>query len=947
MTAMPGRQDPSNIRTARNRKRRKNHTKQTTPVTILYCNPNGVASKTESLASAAEACETEVICLTETKKSIIDYILVSHRMYERVTSATTDEEGVLRIKGKGETDHNTMLVECSLEINNSREKKEYRWKLSNKEGRPKFNQHLYTTLTKDNYHSYNQYEEAIKVGLNRHIGKVKINKNKPPGKPSEETKKEREKMKRLRRELRTAIKQKNPGMGDTLAKYRESQVNLRKLVENDNKKRIEKKLHQIAKSGKGKTDLLWKISKKMKLTKAREKERILDYQNRPILDPETAKEHVAQYCENLYQAREGEPGTEETDAVVKRTVEKWAHEQHEGSMIQLKEIIQMKRTLKRCKANGPDDIPNEVLIMSDRKTLEVHQKMFNKIYNTEQIPPQWQEGRIIRLYKGKGAKGNCSNERGITLASNIGKAFERVINNRNLLKTVMTDNQAGGRKGRATADHIMALCTTINIAKAKHRSATITFLDVTKAYDKAWIDGIMYVMGNNGVLGKEWSITRKLNENLTARIQTDQGLTRQINIKDSIRQGGVLSVNQYALLMDEISKEIRKKNLGITVTENETKLGCLLWMDDVVLIAKDEKDMQEMLEITNTIARKYHLKFGAEKSKYMALGRRKPDGPLKMGQMLIEPTENYKYLGITLNRAGNLKDHIRSVKSKMEGAYQTTISICENNNLRGIQLDSVWKLVQSCIEPIITYGLEALTYTKTDMKSLNSIWTNTIKRILMIPQSTPNEAIHIETGLLDLQTMVERNMILMYARLKDTQNDLISQVIQDETAGGWHEKVKNTMTKYNITEEDVSLTKNARRNVIMKKITTEFKTRITESSETKSKAKQLLEHSEQWQPGKRRKYLNHLTRKQASTILKARARMTQVKNNYKNSHRDLICRMCKASPETQDHVLNECQALHTDDTTKVPKESIFSEDLNTLKNTANKINRTIEILQEV
>ena len=41
-----------------------------------------------------------------------------------------------------------------------------------------------------------------------------------------------------------------------------------------------------------------------------------------------------------------------------------------------------------------------------------------------------------------------------------------------------------------------------------------------------------------------------------AKIKTKDGMTREINIKDSIRQGGVLSVLKYATVMDEIAKEI-------------------------------------------------------------------------------------------------------------------------------------------------------------------------------------------------------------------------------------------------------------------------------------------------------------------------------------------------------------------------------------------------------
>ena len=60
-----------------------------------------------------------------------------------------------------------------------------------------------------------------------------------------------------------------------------------------------------------------------------------------------------------------------------------------------------------------------------------------------------------------------------------------------------------------------------------------------------------------------------MNENLTAEIKTRHGNTRKIKIKDSIRQGGVLSVTLYALLMDEINKDIlANSDLGIQIPEN-------------------------------------------------------------------------------------------------------------------------------------------------------------------------------------------------------------------------------------------------------------------------------------------------------------------------------------------------------------------------------------------
>ena len=66
-------------------------------------------------------------------------------------------------------------------------------------------------------------------------------------------------------------------------------------------------------------------------------------------------------------------------------------------------------------------------------------------------------------------------------------------------------------------------------------------------------------------------------------------------------------------MMDEIAKEIQKQNLGVQLTNSQKKVGCLLWVDDVVLISNDEKELQKMLDITDEIAKRYHLEFGKEK----------------------------------------------------------------------------------------------------------------------------------------------------------------------------------------------------------------------------------------------------------------------------------------------------------------------------------------------
>ena len=125
------------------------------------------------------------------------------------------------------------------------------------------------------------------------------------------------------------------------------------------------------------------------------------------------------------------------------------------------EITEAIQKLKNGKATGPDEIPTEIFTKAEPQTIEEYRKALQTIADSRDIPEQWQKGQIIRLYKGKGKGGKCSNERGITLTSNFGKLFERILNNRAEGKINITENQAGGQKGKATTDHLVVLKETI------------------------------------------------------------------------------------------------------------------------------------------------------------------------------------------------------------------------------------------------------------------------------------------------------------------------------------------------------------------------------------------------------------------------------------------------------------------------------------------------------
>ena len=79
------------------------------------------------------------------------------------------------------------------------------------------------------------------------------------------------------------------------------------------------------------------------------------------------------------------------------------------------------------------------------------------------------------------------------------------------------------------------------------------------------------------------------------------------------------------------------------------------------------KKLQKILDVTNHVANKYHIQFGAAKCKVIKLGIGKKSN-LKLNGETLEEVQAYKYPGETINSKGTLADHITEIEKKVKGA---------------------------------------------------------------------------------------------------------------------------------------------------------------------------------------------------------------------------------------------------------------------------------------
>ena len=114
--------------------------------------------------------------------------------------------------------------------------------------------------------------------------------------------------------------------------------------------------------------------------------------------------------------------------------------------------------------------------------MELLYSLFKKI-REEQVPSQWKEG-YLKLAK-KGDLSSCTNYRGITPPSILGKVFSRVLLNRmkDAVDPQLRDQQEGFRRGRSCTDQIATLRIILEQSCEWNPPLYVSFIHYEKAFD--------------------------------------------------------------------------------------------------------------------------------------------------------------------------------------------------------------------------------------------------------------------------------------------------------------------------------------------------------------------------------------------------------------------------------------------------------------------------------
>src|SRR3979409_1667465 len=108
------------------------------------------------------------------------------------------------------------------------------------------------------------------------------------------------------------------------------------------------------------------------------------------------------------------------------------------------------------------------------------------------------------------------------------------------------DEQAGFRGARSCIDHVFVLSEIIADRREKALPTYLCFLDLSKAYDLTWRDGIFDRLLSLGVHGKMWHVLRDMYRAVRSKVVVNGETSAAFDTDVGVRQGSVLSPTLFS-----------------------------------------------------------------------------------------------------------------------------------------------------------------------------------------------------------------------------------------------------------------------------------------------------------------------------------------------------------------------------------------------------------------
>ena len=852
-------------------------------------------------------------------KSILDLVITNINMTEQVQKMIVDEEHNYKVSRKkriGKTDceiksdHNTILIEINTEEEKIHKQVLKTWNIKNEESWKKYHhetQNIQMASSWDNEEDINikfsKWKRKVKSLMYKHlervsikIGKVSNNKIKIITKRRKALSKEIDRMK------------KNGLIRSYIIDYMlKQQEKLRKEVIDEVEEERLRTLHRRMEKLRTKVNItneIWKVRKR-NYDKAGPKLAIRSKEGQLLTDMEQIHTRYTEYYQDLLKNREVKPGYEEYGQLIENNFNMYCEiKDHDNDPMNKiytrKELDNAIKSLQKEKSTGPDGIYNELFIHAGNNLRNDILEMFNSFWKNELLPEDLYKVDIKSIYKGKGDTSNLENHRGLFLSNTIIKLYEKMILNRanpNIEKG-MSRYQAGGRKNYSIKEHVFIVRSIINKHIYFNQPLLIEFIDLRKAFDKMVLKNVMLNLWEIGIKGKIWRVIYNINQKAIIRIKSNMGSTDELLIGEILKQGSVLAANLAALHTDSLSK--RFDHTGLGTHYGQELIPLLLYQDDIVKFDANNINMQKSNIILETFQNENKIEY--HKSKSVIMSTHTNNNIVTLNNVKVPVVTEYKYLGDIIAPDNSLESLINERRNIISGTTAEIISISAET--RQFSIIAAVQYISGIITPKLLLNAETWdNITSKEMGQLEQIYSQSIKRLLHLPFSTPTFGLYNELGIWRIESQIlQKQLMFIHKMYNKTDDTLVKKVLLEQMklpGKTWIKNIKDHLEnmKGKPSLDDLNniskiMWKKRVHQYVKEKEQYEFEQWGAKSSKCKHMKNNEI---------KMKTYIQQLSPRYAKIIMEVRLGIVDVKVNYKNKYENLICRNCLKEQETTEH----------------------------------------------
>ena len=724
-------------------------------------------------------------------QSIIDYALVDAEYYTNIESFVIDSTGKYALS----TDHATLVMEMNAPwtLDEKGDKKKSPLRIHDK---IRFKEEVEenTKRIKENFqdHNVNLQHSLIREILIDAASEQKQTHTKRENRESRQQKKVRilinikiKKIKIARRkgETNTMMLEKQ------LEKLRKQQSKLAWKAKYLLTRRLAKR---ISKNTPESSKLFWKCLQPSK--KGKTDIKLLESGNNRISDVKGKNALIEDYFMRKFQAtRTSNQETVIEDMTNIAEPTKRLNEKDQNNIAKLFDMNELEeaiKELKEGKAAGVDDITPSMLkhIGIEMKSLLL--QLYNNIWRSGVVPKEWKEADVVLILK-KPPATDIDQYRPIMLISNMCKLMTKMIAKRigSAMEHsgILNDNQNGFRKGRRTTDNLFILQTLQEQSVKRNEKMFCLYVDIRAAYDSV-SRPILYKKLNQYGFPSEFTEFLKdyyTGDNITSTCGGSR--TSPMFLSRGVRQGCNLSSYLFILYLTEFCDRVEMEDIGAKLGDNQ--VGFLCFADDLVLIARSEKEVSRHLEILSKWCSDYKMSVSPTKTQLV--------GPETEGvwilttdgleeDMILEFAQSYNYLGVTQYKTlhKTLSDLSSEVMRKAE-QFRALINLQRYTIIDSVKAyKTLW---ESVLLPSLLYSLDVVPIQIATIEKLELVQNRVGRTIMGLRSSTPSVAVNLELGMKPIWYKILVARIQYIKRMETVEKDrLIYQAYR------YHKAQENT-----------------------------------------------------------------------------------------------------------------------------------------------------------